>query len=266
MIVCHNPLHHLHHLHHLHPGRHEIFRSRLLATKQRSAWTVQAALRQRSCALRNPPDDGAFAFDNGLDAALARAHMPRDLHVTEQAWAESVGLDPANAGHAGAPDTPVRPVRSPGHHAGADCFGGYCFPNNATLAAPALRDGAAQREAVLDVDYHHGNGTQANFYHRSGVLTVSIHDDSGTEHPFFLGHADERGSSAGAGFKLNLPMPGWWRSVWTPSRPIRSQASGCAALTTGRSGKTPLRPGCPACSGSKAAMRSRPSTSTRSTC
>jgi len=97
--------------------------------------------------------------------------------------------------------------RPPGHHAGADFFGGYCFLNNAALATQALRDGGAARVAVLDVDYHHGNGTQSIFYERSDVLTVSIHGDPRTEYPFFLGHADERGAGAGASFNLNLPLP-----------------------------------------------------------
>jgi acetoin utilization deacetylase AcuC-like enzyme len=97
--------------------------------------------------------------------------------------------------------------RPPGHHAGADFFGGYCFLNNAALAAQALRDGGAARVAVLDVDYHHGNGTQAIFYERDDVMSVSIHGDPRTEYPFFLGHADERGAGAGTGFNLNLPLP-----------------------------------------------------------
>ena len=98
-------------------------------------------------------------------------------------------------------------TRPPGHHAGADFFGGYCFLNNAAVAAQALRDGGRQRVAVLDVDYHHGNGTQTIFYERGDVLTVSIHGDPATEYPFFLGHADERGAGAGEGFNLNLPLP-----------------------------------------------------------
>ena len=97
--------------------------------------------------------------------------------------------------------------RPPGHHAGADFFGGYCFLNNAALAAQALRDSGVERVAVLDVDYHHGNGTQAIFYDRADVLTVSIHADPRTEYPFFLGHADERGAGAGLGFNHNLPLP-----------------------------------------------------------
>jgi acetoin utilization deacetylase AcuC-like enzyme len=97
--------------------------------------------------------------------------------------------------------------RPPGHHAGADFMGGYCFLNNAALAAQALRNNGADRVAVLDIDYHHGNGTQAIFYERADVLTVSIHGDPKTEYPFFLGHADERGAGAATGFNLNLPLP-----------------------------------------------------------
>ncbi len=98
-------------------------------------------------------------------------------------------------------------TRPPGHHAGIDFFGGYCFLNNAALAAQTLREGGAARVAVLDVDYHHGNGTQSIFYERADVLTVSIHGDPRTEYPFFLGHADERGAGAGDGCNLNLPLP-----------------------------------------------------------
>ena len=86
-------------------------------------------------------------------------------------------------------------------------MGGYCFLNNAAVAAQALRDGGASRVAVLDVDYHHGNGTQSIFYDRADVLFVSLHGDPLTEYPFYLGHADETGSGEGAGFNLNLPLP-----------------------------------------------------------
>ena len=97
--------------------------------------------------------------------------------------------------------------RPPGHHAGADFFGGYCFLNNAALAAQALRDRGWNRVAVLDIDYHHGNGTQAIFYDRADVFFASIHGDPHTEYPFFLGYADEKGAGAGEGFNLNLPLP-----------------------------------------------------------
>jgi acetoin utilization deacetylase AcuC-like enzyme len=96
--------------------------------------------------------------------------------------------------------------RPPGHHAGADFMGGYCFLNNAAVAAQALRNSGLVRVAVLDVDYHHGNGTQSIFYDRSDVLFVSLHGDPHTEYPFYLGHADEAGEGAGLGFNLNLPL------------------------------------------------------------
>jgi acetoin utilization deacetylase AcuC-like enzyme len=97
-------------------------------------------------------------------------------------------------------------TRPPGHHAGADFFGGYCFLNNAALAAQHLLDDGAQRVAILDIDYHHGNGTQDIFYSRGDVLFASIHADPRTEYPFYLGHADETGEGAGEGFNLNLPL------------------------------------------------------------
>ena len=98
-------------------------------------------------------------------------------------------------------------TRPPGHHAGADFMGGYCFLNNAAVAAQALHLHGSTRVAILDVDYHHGNGTQSIFYSRADVLFVSLHGDPRTEYPFYLGHADEKGEGLGAGFNLNLPLP-----------------------------------------------------------
>ena len=97
-------------------------------------------------------------------------------------------------------------TRPPGHHAGADFFGGYCFLNNAAIAAQALRDAGLAKVAVLDVDYHHGNGTQAIFYERADVFFASVHGDPHTEYPYYLGYADERGAGAGQGCNLNLPL------------------------------------------------------------
>jgi len=98
-------------------------------------------------------------------------------------------------------------TRPPGHHAGADYFGGYCFLNNAALAAQHLLDDGAKKVAILDIDYHHGNGTQDIFYQRDDVLFVSIHADPRSEYPFYLGHADETGAGDGAGYNMNLPLP-----------------------------------------------------------
>ncbi len=96
--------------------------------------------------------------------------------------------------------------RPPGHHAFADCAGGFCFFNNTAVAAQRLRTQGAERVAVLDIDVHHGNGTQGIFYERSDVLTVSLHADPSTYFPFFAGYAEETGQGAGAGFNLNLPL------------------------------------------------------------
>ncbi|HTO30984.1 MAG TPA: histone deacetylase family protein [Pararhizobium sp.] len=96
--------------------------------------------------------------------------------------------------------------RPPGHHAFADVAGGFCFLNNSAIAAQHLL-GHSKRVAILDVDLHHGNGTQGIFYGRSDVLTVSLHADPVRFYPFFWGHADERGEGAGLGYNFNLPLP-----------------------------------------------------------
>ncbi|QDL93044.1 histone deacetylase family protein [Paroceanicella profunda] len=96
--------------------------------------------------------------------------------------------------------------RPPGHHAFSDLAGGFCFFNNSAIAAQAAL-AAGRRPAILDVDLHHGNGTQGIFYARGDVLTVSIHADPAGFYPFFWGHAQERGTGAGLGANLNLPLP-----------------------------------------------------------
>ncbi len=96
--------------------------------------------------------------------------------------------------------------RPPGHHASSDMAAGFCYFNNAALAAEALTR-AGRRAAILDIDVHHGNGTEAIFYDRADVLTVSLHCDPLRFYPFFWGHAGERGAGEGEGFNLNLPLP-----------------------------------------------------------
>ena len=95
--------------------------------------------------------------------------------------------------------------RPPGHHAFSDLAGGFCFLNNSAIAAERLR-AAGRRPAILDIDVHHGNGTQGIFYRRPDVLTVSIHADPARFYPFFWGHAHERGEGDGLGCNLNLPL------------------------------------------------------------
>ncbi|WP_216825432.1 histone deacetylase family protein [Kiloniella sp. EL199] len=97
--------------------------------------------------------------------------------------------------------------RPPGHHAAADQFGGYCFLNNAAIAAQYARDNGAKKVAILDVDFHHGNGTQHIFYDRDDVFFLSLHGDPMDTFPYFLGHTDETGDKAGIGYTANYPMP-----------------------------------------------------------
>ncbi len=102
--------------------------------------------------------------------------------------------------------------RPPGHHATVNYCGGYCYLNNTALAAQSLLDSGTKKIAVLDVDYHHGNGTQSIFYERNDVLTISLHADPALEYPYFLGYSDEPGEGVGHGFNINYPMPfgtGW---------------------------------------------------------
>ncbi len=96
--------------------------------------------------------------------------------------------------------------RPPGHHASQDVYGGYCFLNNAAIAAQSFLDEGAGRVAILDIDYHHGNGTQTIFYDRDDVLFASLHGHPAQEFPYFLGYETETGAGAGAGFNANYPL------------------------------------------------------------
>ncbi len=140
---------------------------------------------------------GLYSFDAGsplTSGTWAATRGGADCALTAVDWL-----------HAGEQSAFVL-TRPPGHHAGRDFFGGYCFLNHAAIAAQALRDSGCKRVAILDVDYHHGNGTQDIFYARDDVFFASIHGDPMTEYPFYLGHADETGSGVGTGFNLNVPL------------------------------------------------------------
>ena len=105
--------------------------------------------------------------------------------------------------------------RPPGHHAASDMFGGYCFINNAAVVSQAFIDQGASRVALLDVDFHHGNGSQAIFYDRDDVMFLSLHGDPREAFPHFLGYADETGQGKGEGFNHNYPMmPGTTYKTW----------------------------------------------------
>jgi acetoin utilization deacetylase AcuC-like enzyme len=140
---------------------------------------------------------GWYSHDGDSVLAGTWAAAVGAVDVTLSAWTAVAGGD-AQAAYALA--------RPPGHHAAAGSYGGYCFLNNAAIAAAAWAEQGA-RVAILDVDYHHGNGTQQIFYDRGDVGFVSLHADPAFEYPFFSGFADEHGAGAGDGTTHNFPLP-----------------------------------------------------------
>jgi acetoin utilization deacetylase AcuC-like enzyme len=141
---------------------------------------------------------GAYSFD---------ASSPIAAGTWEGAyWSAQTALTALDAVLAGE-RTAFALCRPPGHHAGADYLGGYCYLNNAAIAAEAAIAAGRRKVAILDIDYHHGNGTQDIFYARGDVLFASIHADPRMDYPYFWGHADETGEGAGEGATLNLPLP-----------------------------------------------------------
>jgi len=167
-----------------------------------------------------PADGEAVAYIRPLPGAPLR----RPTHVDAQLGLYSNDVDPilegtwraaasaaacalAAAGAVyGGEDAVYALSRPPGHHAGPATFGGYCYLNNTALAAAWLAAQGA-KAAVIDIDAHHGNGTQAVFWNRGDVLTVSIHGDPEVHFPFYAGFPEETGEGAGAGANLNLPLP-----------------------------------------------------------
>jgi acetoin utilization deacetylase AcuC-like enzyme len=121
-------------------------------------------------------------------------------------WSAQCAIAGAAALHGGAPGA-FALCRPPGHHAAAALMGGYCYLNNAAIAAQALLGGRFPRVGVLDIDYHHGNGTQAIFWRRDDVFFASVHADPSDDYPYLSGHTDEVGEGAGLGHTLNLPLP-----------------------------------------------------------
>jgi acetoin utilization deacetylase AcuC-like enzyme len=142
---------------------------------------------------------GAFCFDTATPiVAGTAAAARRAVDVALSAAARVVDGAPLAYGL----------CRPPGHHAARGMLGGYCFYNNAAIAAEWLRREAGfRRVAILDVDYHHGNGTQQIFWERGDVLYVSLHGDPARAYPYYSGFARERGAGPGDGFTLNLPLP-----------------------------------------------------------
>jgi acetoin utilization deacetylase AcuC-like enzyme len=155
-------------------------------------------------ALGGPPSAanrrlGAFCFDTAtpiVAGTAAAAHAAVDVALS------------AAARVAGGERLAYGLCRPPGHHAARGMLGGYCFFNNAAVVAEWLRREAGfARVAILDVDYHHGNGTQQIFWERGDVLYVSLHADPDRAYPYYSGYASERGAGDGEGLTLNLPLP-----------------------------------------------------------
>lgn len=154
---------------------------------------------------------------------LAGDHVPRSIWgqlghycadsvtpITADTWAAAYGSAQVAFSGAMAIDGGARLAyslcRPPGHHAYRDMYGGYCYLNNAAIAAEHLVS-RGRRPAIVDIDYHHGNGTQAIFYDRADVFFCSIHADPADEYPYYCGYSHERGRGAGAGHTLNVPLP-----------------------------------------------------------
>ena len=205
---------------------------RLRAGMRRAAKAAccRAAFRRAACGATRKPAGisgsmGYYAFDASTpimegtwDAALAAAHSAMTAAAMVREGKSAV----------------YALCRPPGHHASTSVYGGYCYLNNAALAAQYLIDEGCGRVALLDIDYHHGNGSQEIFWERDDVLFVSLHGTPDSEYPYFLGYADERGAGRGAGYTLNLPLPlgtGWdsvrgrARRRARSDRPLRA---GCA--------------------------------------
>ena len=142
-------------------------------------------------------------------ARAGRYLMDFSCAITEKTWdaASASAMTALTAADLCLKGEPVSYAlcRPPGHHAFAGRAGGFCYLNNSALAAQKLRE-THERVAILDIDVHHGNGTQAIFYRRADVLTVSIHVDPLSFYPFYWGGAAEEGEGRGTGFNLNLPV------------------------------------------------------------
>ena len=146
-----------------------------------------------------------------IDALLGQYSFDTSSPITEKTWdaaywAAQTALAATDA-VLGGEHSAFAVCRPPGHHCGRDYLGGYSYLSNAAIAAEHAIASGKKGVAILDVDYHHGNGTQDIFYDRGDVLYVSIHADPVMDYPYFWGHADETGAGPGEGANLNLPLP-----------------------------------------------------------
>lgn len=152
-------------------------------------------------------------------------------------WSANCAISAAQAVEDGEPFAYAM-CRPPGHHCFSDLAGGFCYLNNSAIAAQYLRK-THDRVAIIDVDLHHGNGTQGIFYERSDVYTLSVHADPARFYPFFWGHAHERGEGTGFGYNLNVPLPrgtgdeGFMKGLADGLEHIRAFAPGAVVIALG---------------------------------
>ena len=177
------------------------------------AWTEWQAAGKRGEAIPDcwPARRMSLRRPTDITGKLGYYAMAGETSISAGTWeaalaAANVALTGAQALQGGAPAA-FALCRPPGHHAARDLYGGYCFLNNAAIAAQYLRDHGAARVGIVDVDFHHGNGTQDIFYERDDVLFVSLHGDPAESFPYFSGYSDETGGGAGRGFTVNFPLP-----------------------------------------------------------
>ncbi|MEM7461574.1 MAG: histone deacetylase family protein [Pseudomonadota bacterium] len=157
----------------------------------------------RRMQVNRPPAD--------IDGALGYYAFAAETSITQGTWAAALAakncaLSGANHIASGA-SSAFALCRPPGHHASKDQFGGYSFLNNCAIAAQKFLDEGAQKVAIVDVDFHHGNGTQDIFYDRADIFFASIHGEPVLAFPHFLGFADETGIGPGKGLTANYPLP-----------------------------------------------------------
>jgi acetoin utilization deacetylase AcuC-like enzyme len=182
--------------------RQAIGRQSLIADTYPSRAMFEGLSEAARARLREPVAIGGRAGWWGLDSS--NPIVPGTYEAAR--WAVDVALTAVDLVLDGEP-VAYGLCRPPGHHAARAMAGGYCFFNNAAIAAEAIVRATGERVAILDVDYHHGNGTQQIFWRRGDVLYASIHADPARAYPFFLGYADEVGEGEGVGMNLNLPLP-----------------------------------------------------------
>ncbi|QEW21952.1 Acetylpolyamine aminohydrolase [Marinibacterium anthonyi] len=178
-----------------------------------------------------------------IDGKAGYYALASETAITRGTWQAALGsaacAQSATAEVIGGARAAFALCRPPGHHATADMYGGYCFINNAALAANALRASGAGRVAILDIDFHHGNGTQDIFYGDGDVFFASLHGAPEDAFPYFLGYADETGSGAGEGATANYPMaPGtpyadWSRALDDAIAKIRAHGAEALVVSLG---------------------------------